>query len=736
MTKNYDLENIISYVENLIAGFCVFQIKGKQITPLYLNEGCYRMLGYTHQELGLLLKHIEHNVISEDLPILYQGIADILKDDGPVEFAIRTVTLSGGLRWLQVNGNLYSLSGEEAQIVCVLLDITEKKAMEEEMLEQAERLNLIVESEQEIIVDYNAKTDVMMIRKISRNGMPKEKIIPKYFEAFDLAPYATDDVDELLSLYRRLLKKPGKGVMECRHKLFSEESRWYHIALSSISDMDGYVTRIVGRMLDIQDQKMKEMELTQKAERDSLSGLYNKGAVTDLITESILKSGVDTIHALMIVDLDNFKSVNDTKGHLAGDQLISQVGYRLIETFKGYDIIGRVGGDEFVVFMKDIETIANADILATKLLKELQEPYQLSKGEVSLTCSIGISVYPYHGVNYQELFDKADKAMYFIKDNGKNSYRIYDAAATRVFHASRREDRAIRFSEINEYRDLEDLVMDVLFEEKERQTAMEAVLELTATQYDYQQAYIYPEETSLRTNYTGVSFAAEGYEVTETLQDQLHRAAVFKSFYDHNYKLRIYHDYDTGLTEEQLRYLTEHQIHAILYYPLLVNGNYVGSIVYQRHTWKDITFEGKEQKDFRSIMRIIDTYTQNSGILSKVPNILTQIRLIDNLDNYVYVIDYNTKRLSFINKKVLDKTPDISLGEKCHKILRNSDTPCSDCVMMHLDKENPHSRCTEECFNYSTRSWMRMSASWLECTSEVTMCLLDCMDISEYFIGP
>lgn len=736
MLNKIDQETIVSYVENLIVGVCLFCINGDKITPVYLNEGCYRMLGYTHQELDLLLKHIEQNIVSADLPTVKQGITDILKDDGPVDFAFRTVTLSGALRWLQINGNLYTRTAEEAEIICVLTDITEKKFMEEEMLEQAERLNLIVESEQEIIVDYNAKTDVMMIRKIARNGMPKEEIIPKYFEDLDLLPYHPDDVDRLLGLYRQLLKKAGKGVIEYRNKRFTEDYHWFQLALSSISDVDGYVTRIVGRMLDIQDRKLKELELTNRAEKDSLSGLYNKGAVTEMITREIMQSEVETIHALMIVDLDNFKHVNDTLGHIAGDRLIEAVSARFLKTFKEYDIIGRVGGDEFVVFLKDIETIANADILATKLLKGLQDPYTLAHGDISITCSIGISIYPYHGVNFQELFDKADKAMYYIKDNGKNSYRIFDAAATRVFHASRRSARTSRYIEKSSNMEPEDLILDILYEEKDKQAAFEAVLQLIATQYEFQRAYVYPALSALKNDYPDIYYMAQGFELDESQKEKICRAMIFESLCNFENRFLIRHDYDTNLTEEQLRYMAEGKIHGLIYYPFIVNGKYVGCIIFERHTWKDIVFYNNEDKLLQSIMRILDAYIQNTGILNKVPNIITQIKLIDNLDNYVYVVDSDTMCLSFVNKKVLEKTPDIRLGEKCYKVFRNLDIPCEDCVLKKMSRDNPHSRCTDERFNYSTRTWMRLSASWLECTQDVALCMMDCVDISEYFIGP
>lgn len=429
MTIKNTSEMVASYVENLIVGICQFNVKGEQIIPVYMNEGLYRMLGYTHQEMDMLLLHLERSIIPEDMPVVWQGIRDIQKDDGAVEFAYRTVTLSGNLRWLQIRGNLYSRMGDEVSIICMVTDITEKKAMEQERLEQAERLNLIVQVEQEILLDYNAKTDVMVIRRVEKNGMEKEEIFPGYLQNFDKEPYTEEDGEKILQLYQNLLKKPDKGVLECRSRMFTRKRKWYRLVVSSIPDTSGYVTRVVGRMLDIHDQKLKELELTRRAEKDALSGLYNKGATTELIDGVLTSSeGSDKVHALMIVDMDDFKSVNDTWGHAAGDKLIQMVSARMMDTFRGTDIIGRIGGDEFVVFMKDIHSSDNADKLAGKLIREFQKPYEITEGGIKVTCSMGISLFPNHGTEYQELYEKADKAMYKIKGGGKNSYQIYAEA--------------------------------------------------------------------------------------------------------------------------------------------------------------------------------------------------------------------------------------------------------------------------------------------------------------------
>lgn len=586
MVQHYDPEKIASYVENLIVGICHLKLADGKITPVYFNEGFGRMLGYGRQEMEMLMEHIEHSIIPEDLPVMHQGIADILKDDGPVECVFRTVTLNGGLRWLQVTGNLYSRNQRESTFVCVVTDITEKMAMEEENLDQAERLDLFTEPEQEILVDYNARTDVMHVRHIERGGIPKDEIFQKYVETFNLEPYYPDDIESLLGLYRQLLRAPGRGVIEYRHKYFSKDYRWFRLALSSIADNNGYVTRMVGRMLDIQEEKRKE-----------LTGQTEKSA--DLIAQAV--------------------------GHTAGQ---------------------KPGGK-------------------------------------------------------------------------KKSWR--DGS----------------YTDMNGQLDLEELVLDILCEETDLREGLETVLGILSERFGWRRAYAYSDAAAFLEGKPALNCAVKDHQGTEEKwEDKLRRAEILESLCDYQHKMTIYHEYDGRLNDEQLRYMMENGVHAIVYYPFIVNNKYAGCIALEHTKWTDIVLDQGEMLLLKSVLRILDVYLQNSSILRKIPNIITKLKLIDNLDNYVYVVDYDTHRLSFVNKKVLERTPDIKVGEICHKVLSRVDIPCEDCFMSRLDRRNPRARYSEERFNYSTRSWMRYSVSWLLCTPEAAFCLLDCVDISEYFIGP
>lgn len=422
-------EAIEALVENIIGGILLLEVRGKNhaVTPLYINDGFYRMLGYNKKEAEILLRNMMENILVEDRSIVDQAITDVLKDDGWVEVEFRTVTKDGGMRWLQVRSNLYSRDVECSVCTAIILDATERKSMEAEWSKQAERMSLLSEVEGEHILDYNAKTDALIFKTARDSGYLHDIVRRDYLGRGEFENVFLEDQEKLKEIMTDALKFPKRDSMDLRLKFSDEEYRWYRLVVSSIMGSEGYVTRIVGRITDIHNAKLKELELEVKAEIDLLTGVFNRGAAERLITQLLKeeqKEGSDKIHAFMELDLDNFKAVNDHLGHAYGDLVLSETAEKLRNMFKGRDIVGRFGGDEFIVFMHDIEDVGNAGILAGKLCRMIQKSYPCIDGDINVTASIGITICTAPYQEFQKLFELADKALYATKDNGKNGYTI------------------------------------------------------------------------------------------------------------------------------------------------------------------------------------------------------------------------------------------------------------------------------------------------------------------------
>ena len=175
------------------------------------------------------------------------------------------------------------------------------------------------------------------------------------------------------------------------------------------------------------NEKNKSRYYKDKSNIDQLSGILNKAATETLISNILKDSAGSASHALLIMDIDNFKSINDNFGHASGDRVIKEVAAELKKTFRNMDIVGRIGGDEFMVFIRYVGDIAVIREKAENIAEAAARSSCTVEGLREITMSIGCSRYPADGTTFRELYEKADKALYKTKKNGKNGLTIYEA---------------------------------------------------------------------------------------------------------------------------------------------------------------------------------------------------------------------------------------------------------------------------------------------------------------------
>ncbi|MBL6987434.1 MAG: EAL domain-containing protein [Methylobacter sp.] len=197
---------------------------------------------------------------------------------------------------------------------------------------------------------------------------------------------------------------------------------------------DKAITHYIGTMTDITEYKIAEEEIHRLAFYDPLTGLPNRRLVMERLQYGIdLCSRDGKLMALMMLDLDNFKPVNDSLGHLAGDELLQQVAKRLLDRLRNIDMVARLGGDEFTVLLEGITHADDAASVAKSIIADLNKPFYLDidrKQEVRIGVSIGISLYGKHGKSPELLLDHADAALYKAKDNGRNCFAYFSEDLT------------------------------------------------------------------------------------------------------------------------------------------------------------------------------------------------------------------------------------------------------------------------------------------------------------------
>lgn len=214
-----------------------------------------------------------------------------------------------------------------------------------------------------------------------------------------------------------------RGEMWDRRKDGEIYPKWLHI--STIKNDEGEVINYIGSFSDITERKAAEEHIRFLAEHDGLTRLPNRMLFQDRLKQAIAHAGRRQERlALMFLDLDHFKDINDSLGHNIGDLLLQAVAERLTQNVREGDTVSRQGGDEFIILLAGIENAGDAALVAEKLLAEVRQPYPLSGQEVNISFSIGISLYPDDSRDMDELRRKADAAMYQAKQDGRNTYRF------------------------------------------------------------------------------------------------------------------------------------------------------------------------------------------------------------------------------------------------------------------------------------------------------------------------
>lgn len=225
------------------------------------------------------------------------------------------------------------------------------------------------------------------------------------------------------------IKATGKWQGEVWNRRKSGESYCEWLSISTIYNDDDSVSRRIGFIRDSTDEKLNKETIWRQANFDDLTGLLNRRALTERLDHEIKQSGSSGLpFALMLVDLDRFKEVNDMLGHAVGDALLKIVGQRMENCFSSTCAIGRLGGDEFAIVIGEIADTPSVGSIASSLLERLATPYRLGHDFAFTSASIGITFYPQDADDITSLWKNADQAMYAAKRLGRNQYQYYTPA--------------------------------------------------------------------------------------------------------------------------------------------------------------------------------------------------------------------------------------------------------------------------------------------------------------------
>ncbi|WP_257572535.1 EAL domain-containing protein [Janthinobacterium sp. UMAB-56] len=322
--------------------------------------------------------------------------------------------------WALISARLIDYQGQRA-VLSTFTPINKMKLMESRL----ELWAKVFEASAESLIVMDADMRIITVNQAFRRHALYDlvELIGKH-PAFLLAP---DNSPEQLDSLRQTLARRGYWQGEIRVQRKSMESYPAWLVMNAVRDLDGVTTHFIASSLDISERKASERQIEHMAHHDALTGLANRHVSKLRLAAAITqarRSGEKV--AVLFVDLDRFKHVNDALGHHVGDALLQSVSARLLQLVREGDTVSRLGGDEFVVILNGIGDADGIGVLLdTRLIPAMRQPHQVEGSELYVSCSVGVAIYPDHGDDMDTLMRHADAAMYQAKSGGRDHARMF-----------------------------------------------------------------------------------------------------------------------------------------------------------------------------------------------------------------------------------------------------------------------------------------------------------------------
>ena len=397
-------------VRHIPVGVGIFRVEHGMPEPLYLSDNIYEMYGLKRGDTKAPVLSTEELVKNNKL---YKG------SEG--EYTLEALRADGSRFWFNVKYRVLEQQGELILYVAVT-DVTDRiqslrrKAVEEQMYQ------VLIEETGTIIFEYKPETDEFTYirrREDETNEITSIEGLTSDEKKFTLLK----DVDRanFISLLKKLSTTVGSGELPVKIEVDGYLRR-FKVFMKSICDSDGGIFEIIGKIEDVDDEAVRLEKIQAKAMYDSLCvDIYNKATTEDLIKAELERV---TSGSLIMIDIDDFKSINDTLGHMFGDEFLKKFATTVRSIFRDTDIVGRYGGDEFFVFMPHASGTLAEKKGALILEKVRQIDVPMPDG---VKTSVGIAAVKPDNRNFRQLLKQADSALYEAKNRGKNCTVLFDS---------------------------------------------------------------------------------------------------------------------------------------------------------------------------------------------------------------------------------------------------------------------------------------------------------------------
>ncbi|MFN4237785.1 MAG: EAL domain-containing protein [Vogesella sp.] len=407
-------EKYRAVVEQSLVGIYITQ----EEELVYVNPKLADLVQYEAEEL------VGRNIVSV-LPAgegerirsqIRRRIADHIQN---MHYTTRLVRKDGEIVDVEIHSRLFDYQGRKA-LIGVVMDISDRVAANAELRLAA----TVFDNATEGILVTDAEGRIVMVNQAFTRitGFAADEAIGRVSRML-----RTANRERNRALVEALARDGHwKGEMFDRHK--NGDPYVAELSISAVRSTHGVLSHYVGVFSDITGRKQAEDRLQFLASHDPLTRLPNRSALIEAIDNTIIESSHEVPQlAVMFIDLDRFKLINDSFGHQAGDEVLHEIAARLTQSAQRFGLVARLGGDEFTLLVRDFDSHETLGRMAKEVLAALARPMRVEQHEVFVSGSIGISVYPNDGIDANTLLKNADAAMYRAKEAGKNTYQFFDA---------------------------------------------------------------------------------------------------------------------------------------------------------------------------------------------------------------------------------------------------------------------------------------------------------------------
>ena len=423
-------EKYRTILEKMEEGLFELDLKGN-IT--FVNDAECRKLGYSREELtGMNYRQFQDENTAKKTRQIF---SEVYKKEEPIQLLdVEIIRKNGSKAFNEISVSLLKdKEGKATGFRGISRDVTVRRQMEEMIRQSEEKYRTIINEVDEWYFEIDLAGNVIFVNDaiVRSVGYPPERLIGLNYKSFT----SEERSGEVFKIFRQVYET-REPIKNFPYEFVLPDGKITFFELSVFPKLDdqGKVVGFRGVGHDVTERKRTEEQLNYIATHDLLTGLPNRMLLMDRLKMATAQAKRnDQKLALMMLDLDNFKNVNDSLGHMVGDKLLKEISLRLTGRLRQNDTICRLGGDEFIILLPAIERVEDAVEVAKIILESFEQSFICNDHLINSSISIGIAIYPDDAQDIDVLMKNADMAMYYVKAHGRNGYHLFSYANNRQF---------------------------------------------------------------------------------------------------------------------------------------------------------------------------------------------------------------------------------------------------------------------------------------------------------------